>query len=114
MKQLCAIDVFAFLCVHTLGERGAAPHPSVFSRASPPLNPVSAEQGCGCCLCFGFFSTKDSKRSNEESANFFFPFPLKVQASSMELDGIGRASQGLFSGNRVRRKTGPISNHHVE
>lgn len=59
------------------------------------------------------FSTKDSKGSNEESPNFF-PFPLKVQASSMELDGIGRASQGLFWGNRVGRKIGPISNHHVE
>lgn len=36
-----------------------------------------------------FFSTKDSKGSNEESANFF-PFPLKVQAGSMDLDGTGR------------------------
>lgn len=59
-----------------------------------------------------FFSTKDSKGSNE-SANFF-PFPLQVQAGSMDLDGTGRASEGLWGGNRVGRKTGPISNHHVE
>lgn len=44
-----------------------------------------------------FFSTKDSKGSNEESANFF-PFPLKVQAGSMDLDGTGRASEGLWGG----------------
>lgn len=56
-----------------------------------------------------FFSTKDGKGSNEESVNFF-PFPQKVQA----LDGTGRASEGLWGGNRVGRKTGPISNHHVE
>lgn len=45
-----------------------------------------------------FFSTKDSKGSNEESANFFFPFPLKVQVGSMDLDGTGRASEGLWGG----------------
>lgn len=97
MKQLCAINVFAFLCVHTLGQHGAASPPSVFSRASPPQI-QSLQSRAVVVASVLFFSTKDSKGSNEESANFFFPFPLKVQVGSMDLDGTGRASEGLWGG----------------
>lgn len=47
-----------------------------------------------------------------ESANFF-PFPLKMQTDSVDLDGTGRASEGLW-GREQGWKKGPISNHHVE
>lgn len=97
--------------MHTLGQRGAAP--SHQSLAGPPPQIQSLQSRAVVVASVLFFSTKDRKGSNEESANFF-PFPLKVQAGSMDLDGTGRASEGLWGGNRVGRKTGPISNHHVE
>lgn len=50
-----------------------------------------------------FFFTKDNTGSNEVSANFF-PFPLKMQTDSVDLDGTGRASEGLWWGNRVGRE----------
>lgn len=101
MKQLCAINAFAFLCVHTLGQHGAAPpHQSL---AGPPPKIQSLQSRAGVVASILFFSTKDSKGRNEESANFF-PFPLKMQTDSMDLDGTGRASEGLWGGNRVGRK----------
>lgn len=106
---LCNQCICLFVCAHPRTAWCCSP-PLVFSRASPQ-NPVSAEQGWGCCLYF-FFPTKDNKGSNEESANFF-PFPLKMQTDSVDLDGTGRASEGLW-GREQGWKKGPISNHHVE
>lgn len=85
------------LCVHTLGQHGAAPpHQSL---AGPPRTIQSLQSRAEVVASFFFFlSTKESKESNEESANFFFPFPLKVQAGSVDLGGTGRTSERLWEG----------------
>lgn len=80
-------------CVHTLGQHGAAPpHQSL---AGPPPTIQSLQSRAEVVASVLFFSTKESKGSNEVSANFFFPFPRKMQAGFMGLDETGKASEGL-------------------
>lgn len=102
MSETALCNQCICLCVHTLGQHGAAPPPHQ-SLAGPPRTIQSLQSraevvASGFFSFFFFLSTKESKESNEEYANFFFPFPLKVQAGSVDLDGTGRTSEGLWEG----------------